>query len=494
MNTKNIYMKIIFFLTGLVILWCFFTKLFSFKYGDDLTESQRYDGSDSEFYTLEENSIDVLFLGSSKAAACFNPLVMWNEAGITGFNKGIAFQSYGLSYYQLLDFIRIQSPRVVVLEVGSYDYPGLIFTEFQSRVNIDNLQWSEVKLEAVNDVTGNDEQQNFFDYLFPLLRYHERWSDLNEEDFKELFMKKNFFLRGFSPQNEFAPIYYDYFASSAEKCEIPEENIQWIAKIADECKKNGMALLLVKTPEVKWTHEYHDVFSDIAEELGLDFLDLSEVTDEQLRSDMIFADTVHLNLYGANWYSVFLAQWIKARYEIDTEYSAKVEEVWNKDYANYIELFREQNALADFRTSMDLVEQRDIFYSDLDYRYVFVIACVGNYSQYVDDETRNELIQLGISDEVIEKECDFAISFYDDMTEAYQYWDEPIQDQFVFYHGLGGHDVYIQLDYSGSELENVSVNLCDKDKVYEVDKLQEGINLILYDRENDCIKYNFTLQ
>ena len=68
------------------------------------------------FYEIKDDTVDVLFLGSSHAACAFNPQVLYNEYGITSYNLGCEQQNLLLSYYWLKEALRSQKPRAVVLD------------------------------------------------------------------------------------------------------------------------------------------------------------------------------------------------------------------------------------------------------------------------------------------------------------------------------------------------------------------------------------------
>ena len=70
----------------------------------------------NQFYEMEENSIDVLFLGSSVAVNAFSPQEIYNDYGIRSYNLGSEQQSIFLSYFWLKEALRFQSPEVVVLD------------------------------------------------------------------------------------------------------------------------------------------------------------------------------------------------------------------------------------------------------------------------------------------------------------------------------------------------------------------------------------------
>ena len=68
------------------------------------------------FYKLDRDTVDVLFLGSSHCVTSFDPQVLYDEYGITSYNLGSGAQSIMVSYYWLEEALRYQSPKVVVLD------------------------------------------------------------------------------------------------------------------------------------------------------------------------------------------------------------------------------------------------------------------------------------------------------------------------------------------------------------------------------------------
>ena len=54
-----------------------------------------------DFYNLDKDSVDVLFLGSSHCAAAFSPVELYREYGIRSYNLGCEQQNLLVSYYWL---------------------------------------------------------------------------------------------------------------------------------------------------------------------------------------------------------------------------------------------------------------------------------------------------------------------------------------------------------------------------------------------------------
>ena len=70
----------------------------------------------NQFYQMEEDSVDVLFLGSSVVVNAFSPQEIYDTYGIRSYNLASEEQSIFLSYYWLKEALRYQNPQVVVLD------------------------------------------------------------------------------------------------------------------------------------------------------------------------------------------------------------------------------------------------------------------------------------------------------------------------------------------------------------------------------------------
>lgn len=92
---KRKFAKVISFIMIMLILSSIFYKSFSFKYADGIYTLK-------EFYKERDNSIDVLFLGSSHMFVNVNPSILWKEYGMAGFDLGGSVQPLWNTYYYRL--------------------------------------------------------------------------------------------------------------------------------------------------------------------------------------------------------------------------------------------------------------------------------------------------------------------------------------------------------------------------------------------------------
>ena len=180
MKKKNVFVVLLVIAVTIGCLW-FLQKLLVPKYQTGIVE-----GSMIEEYYKDESDHEVVFIGDCEIYENFSPITLWEEYGITSYMRGSAQQLIWNSYYLLEDTLRYETPDVVVFNVLSvkYDVPQ---SEAYNRMSIDGMKWS---MSKVNNIKASMmEEENFVDYVFPLLRYHGRWAELTKDDFEHIFSK-----------------------------------------------------------------------------------------------------------------------------------------------------------------------------------------------------------------------------------------------------------------------------------------------------------------
>ena len=124
-----------------VLLWQA-NRVLAVKYDDGIY-------SVAKFYELEDNSVDVLILGSSHAYMSFNTGVLWREQGISSYLLTASAQPLWNSYYYLKEALKTQTPKLIVLE----GYRLLEEEEYQSAgfviKSTYGLKWSRNRIDAI---------------------------------------------------------------------------------------------------------------------------------------------------------------------------------------------------------------------------------------------------------------------------------------------------------------------------------------------------------
>ena len=261
------------------------------------------------FYQMKEDTVDVLFFGSSHVSSFFLPQELYNECGIKGYNLGCEQQNLVVSYYWLKEALRFQKPEAVVLDCYMlFPYnpnEPLNTAESCTRKAFDYMKWSPVKTEAVRTVCSLDENQSLASYYFPNIRYHERWKGLTENDFSFHKMAARYELKGYAPQavycgrEDFTP--FDLADADAEESMVPLMR-EYLDHIEALCRQEDIRLILVKTPSTAQGPAKSLAIQNYADERGIPFLDFNEkklYRQTRLNFKTDNCDDGHGNLWGA---------------------------------------------------------------------------------------------------------------------------------------------------------------------------------------------------
>ena len=180
-KVKKIITALVLLALSFGIFW-FVQRLFMPKYQAGVIE-----GSFTEEYYKEKVPHDVLIFGDCDAYENFSPIKMYEEYGISAYIRGSGEQYIWQSYYLLKDALRTETPKVVVVSIHNMQNEPPKRKEAYNRMTLDGMRWSKDKVDAIN--ASMTEGETFASYVFPILRYHDRWNQLTKTDFKHVFSK-----------------------------------------------------------------------------------------------------------------------------------------------------------------------------------------------------------------------------------------------------------------------------------------------------------------
>ena len=235
-------------------------KLVVPKYMDNVLE-----GAFTQEYYKETTKHDVIFVGDCEVYENFSPIELWNDYGITSYIRGNAQQLIWQSYYMLEDTLRYEKPKVVVYNVQSLTHNTPQKEEY-NRMTIDGMKWSKYKYQNIK--ASMMPEENMLDYVFPLLRYHSRITELTKSDITYYNKKKKVTHNGYYMRVD-ALAYNEDTALEEDKpknTKFGSNAMKYMDMMRDLCKKNNIKLVLVKAPSLspKWFDEYEQQVEEYA--------------------------------------------------------------------------------------------------------------------------------------------------------------------------------------------------------------------------------------
>lgn len=259
-----------------------------------------------------KNTVDVLFLGDSECYSTFIPLKIWNDHGITSYVCGTTEQVLSFSYELLTKAEKKQNPKTVVLETNT------VFRE----------------------VTNTKAFINKAEGLFSVFKYHDRWKNLQPKSWQinenKIYDERskgylfNTIVNAASTQG--------YMTPTDEKETIPTDNVKYIKKIRDYCRKNGAELVLVSVPSTKnWNYAKHNAIAELSENLGIEYVDMNTMqkeipidwkTETRDKGD-------HLNYYGAVKATSYMGKYLEASGLFENKKNDPEYAEWNRFAADF---------------------------------------------------------------------------------------------------------------------------------------------------------------
>ena len=203
----------------------------------------------------KDNTIDVLVLGDSESYSAITPMQLWKETGYTAYVCGTSAQTLDYTNRLLRRAFEDQTPKLVILET--------------------NAIFRKVALsKAMLSTLGN---------VLPVFQYHDRWKNLNENDWKGnvKFTWTND-LKGYRYNANIVPSkIVDYMVPTKDMANIPELNRQYVESIKNYCDEHGAKLIFLSTPStINWNYKRHNAVAQLADDLQCDYVDLNLMTEE----------------------------------------------------------------------------------------------------------------------------------------------------------------------------------------------------------------------
>lgn len=318
MKKKSIAILCVFLAFSVVVLWLLQMLLMP-KY----MESSQEGALIAEYYDNAGNN-DVIFIGDCEVYENFSPITLWEKYGITSYIRGSAQQMIWQSYYLMEETFKYETPKVMVFNVLSMKYDTPESTndpdtrEAYNRMTLDGMRWSSAKWNSImaSLTEAEKEWEGQYSYIFPLLRYHDRWSQLKAEDFKYWFQKDVVSDNGYLMQTGIKPYTNPYVERPLVDYTLGENSWYYLNKMVELCKQHGTQLVLIKAPSLSpvWWDEWDEQvaqYADAHDLLYINMLDYQEEIGIDWATDTYDAG-LHLNVYGAEkaatWFGKILSE------------------------------------------------------------------------------------------------------------------------------------------------------------------------------------------
>ena len=294
------------------------------KYMTDIKE-----GAMIQEYYANAGGNDVIFISDCEVYENFSPITLWEDYGITSYIRGSAQQLIWQSYYLMEETFRYETPKVMVFNVleMKYDTPKSTGASSQreayNRMTLDGMKWSSSKWNSIYASMTEEERSKdgIWSYIFPILRYHDRWKDISGEDFRYLFNREAVTDNGYLMQVKVNPVGDEYPRIPLVDYQFGENAYYYLDKMVALCEEHGVQLILVKAPSLSpvWYDEWDEQMVQYAEEHNLPYYNFLNLIDEvgiDWNEDT-YDQGLHLNVYGAEKLSRYFGKILSEEFHVE---------------------------------------------------------------------------------------------------------------------------------------------------------------------------------
>ena len=344
-----------------------FMLLLSFQYYEEKIFKKNNELVYYSYYTIPKDSIDLLFIGSSHSYCSFNPRLFDHYLKCNSLNLGTDAQSLSITYSAILEMLKRQNPKVIVMEIYPITRkPSIVAL----RPHLDTMSFSINKLILIKNSLPIAEWGNHF---MNTIYYHNRW--------KEFFDLRNLKYKGYgSPgsvehkgflgyildaiRNSLTYNVYenDYSNSFNNSFIIPEKSLKLLESLFKICQKKGIKVILTSPPiigDYNTLGLFNNSFlKSLMDKYNIDSIDFNNRSKKYEK--ICFLDNGHLSLAGADEVSFEMAKYLKKNYPILLN---------TKNYENLDRspeyYFYSENLENDKNFNLDLKLEKEVFINKL---------------------------------------------------------------------------------------------------------------------------------
>lgn len=281
------------------------------------------------FYDLPEDSLDVVFAGSSHMLNGVLPLNLWKDFGIRAYNIGQHGQRLNMTYYYIKEAIEKQAPQAVVVDLY-YAMEAQTNNDIANlHKSIDNLALGKNKLAAIKNAVPSE---YWWEVFYNAYLYHSRWDELEEEDFTYLTKDPLSVTGGTEMRWGNVEFEQPHVIESGTTAVLEEDTIYWLNQIIELGKDTDTTIIFTVLPYIA-SDEAQAKYNEagrLIEQAGGNFVNFMYLVDEiglECSTDMY--DSEHLNPYGAKKVTEYLGWYLSSvqgfpdqreNHDVDREY------------------------------------------------------------------------------------------------------------------------------------------------------------------------------
>jgi len=280
-------------------------------------------------YETEENTMDVVFLGSSHVYCAIMPNILWETYGISAFDMATSGQDRESTYYHVKEVLKTQAPKVICVDLGCMVYDGY-GVEGNLYRNMLSMKLSRNNVELIDASVPEEERMDFIT-RWPII--HTRYGELQKYDF--ITNDVSTFGRGAALPLDITQPNMDMEAIKYKDIgEIPEDKLEWLERMIKLSKDEEFELVFFNAP-FRMDINQKGIYNAIAVFLEKEKIPYIDFNQEGMLPTLDYAsdflDYAHTNIYGGTKVTKYIGEFLAENYELEDHRGDELYKVWDLD-------------------------------------------------------------------------------------------------------------------------------------------------------------------
>jgi len=293
------------------------------------------------FYAEKDQTLDVVMIGSSPVFPCFSGAKMYGEYGFAAYPLSSNMQRPMAALSLVKETEKTQDPSLYIFEMKQFtaNEEDMADNMAYTRGVTDNMKYSWNRIDAINRAVPEVSER--YTYYFDIFKYHSNWKTMVLPSQIACFRyEKAEPLKGFEFKADYYPMEEVDYSNITDTKPIEADYEGYLRELLQYLKDHDMKALFVVAP---YSYEFADkqrnynYMEEIITSYGYDFLNLTQKTQEMgfdFSTDF-YDKGVHTNAIGAEKTTAYLAEYLKANYELPDHRGDSKYKSWDKAYENW---------------------------------------------------------------------------------------------------------------------------------------------------------------
>ena len=343
-NAIRVTMRVVIFIMLGILMLSVFNKVVT-NAGD--YRIHQFYGS---FYAEERDSLDAVYLGSSATYTFWIAPLVWERYGIAVHPLSCPQQPFEAAEYLIKEARKTQPDALYIVPISTVNEEGTL-SDVKLHYTADYMPLSWNKIQMVRTLGGYmgigwTEQMEF---LLPFIRFHSRWSELEEKDFFDPLVG----LKGASFSGRFLSTTSDDISSvyrtterTGTLSEITQDALDNLMEYCDAEQINVLFIAVPKAQENEYALAQTNTVIETVQARGFPVLDMRSAVEEiglDLAKD--YYNEGHTNIHGAIKVTDYIGKYLVENYGFEDKRGNPAYSSWDEAYDKYTAEYALTNTL-----------------------------------------------------------------------------------------------------------------------------------------------------